>query len=217
MPPIEELELRGHAGLPLHCVLHGDATRTALVLPGAGGSENRLGGTPARPDLHYTGDLLREQGWSVLEVWWDADTLPDDREARDTWRLANAEAAIAGLAARGGELALLVGRSLGTVALAQLRASPERALLPSVWIVPLLQVERVRESLLAGGPRFLLCGGADAAYDANAAAAIERSGGEVVVLAGANHSLGVGDAPASARALADGLERMGAFLRRLAG
>jgi hypothetical protein len=211
---VEELELRGHLGLPLPAVLHGDASRCALVLPGAGRSAGRIGGTPARPDLHFTRALLQEQGCSVLELWWDSETL--DRDAPDGWLLDNARAGIEGIRELGREPAVLVGRSLGTSALARLRAAePQLARLPSIWIAPLLPHEPVRESLLhGGGACFVLCGGRDEAYDAGVATLLHRRGADVVVLEHADHGLDCGDAPASARGLADALERMRDFLRR---
>jgi len=211
---MELLELRGHAGLPLLCVLHGDAERCALVLPGAGRAQNRLGGTPARPDLHFTRALLLEHGYSVLEVWWDAETL--DREDPEGWVLDNARAGAAAVRDHGHTLALLVGRSLGTTAIAALRAAePELARLPGLWIAPLLQHELVRESLLHGGGRsFVLCGGRDEAYDQGIATLLHRRGADVVVLEHADHGLDCGAAADSARALAGALEQMREFVRQ---
>jgi hypothetical protein len=211
---VEEVELQGHGGESLPCVLHGNATRCALVLPGAASSDNRLGGTPARPDLHFTRALLQEEGYSVLEVWWDAGAA--DRADLDGWLLDNARAGLDGICERGLEPALLAARSLGTVALAHLRAhESEQARFPSIWIAPLLHREPVRESLLhGGGSCFVLCGGRDEAYDPGVATLLHRRGTDVVVLEHADHGLDCGDAPTSARGLADALERMREFVHR---
>ncbi|HKI92382.1 MAG TPA: hypothetical protein VJ986_08765, partial [Gaiellaceae bacterium] len=114
------------------------------------------------------------------------------------------------------EPTVLVGRSLGTNALALLRASDaEAACLPSIWIAPLMHREDVRESLLrGGGRRFVLCGGADAAYDPGLTPLLREHDADVVVLEGADHMLDCGDAAASARALAAALERMREFVAR---
>jgi hypothetical protein len=212
---MEQLELRGHGDTTLPCILHGDGARCALVLPGAAHAGNRLGGTPARPDLHFTRALLLEQGYAVLEVWWDAATLAG--ASPEAWLLDNARAGVDGIRAQGREPALLVGRSLGTTALAELRtAEPVLARLPSVWIAPLLQRERVRESLLHGDGRcFVLCGGRDEAHDPGVATLLHRRGATVVVLERADHGLDCGDAPATARALAGALEQLRDFLRGL--
>jgi hypothetical protein len=211
---MEVFAASGHGGRPLPCVLHGDASRTALVLPGAARAGNRLGGTPARPDLHFTRALLQEQGLSVLEVWWDADEA-DAAELED-WLLENARGALGALAEQGREPALLVARSLGSVALALLRREePPRVRLPSVWIAPLMHREPVRESLLhGGGPCFVLCGGRDAAYDAGLATLLHRRDADVLVLEHADHGLDCGDAVLTARALAGALEQLRDFLRR---
>lgn len=212
--PVESFELAGDRGAPLPCVLHGNAPRCALVLPGGARAGNRLGGSPARPDLHFTRTLLSEQGLSVLEVWWDTDAIVgDDVEA---WLLANARAGYDAIAARDREPALLVGRSLGTLALALLGDHDGAARLPSIWIAPLMHRERVRESLLHDSGRatrrFVLCGGADPAYDPGVAAHLQEHGDDLVVVDRAGHGLDCGDAPASARALAEALERMRDFL-----
>ncbi len=213
---MEPFAVPGHGGAPLPCVLHGDAPRCAVVLPGAGRAGNRLGGTPARPDLHFTRALLQERGLAVLEAWWDTEAL--DRDDLSAWLLGNARAAVAAAEERERTPTLLVGRSIGGLALAHLRAAePERARLPSIWIAPLMHREQVRESLLhGGGALFVVCGSADEAYDANLATLLHRRGADVVVLEGADHGLDCGDAPASARALAEALERMRDFVSRVA-
>ena len=208
------LETAGYDGRELRLVLHGDAEHAAVVLPGRAGAGNRVGGSPARPDLHLARALLQEQGLAVLEVWWDADEIPDGE--REPWLLGNARAAVGILDEEGRRAALLVGRSLGSLALALLRhEEPELARLPSVWIAPLVHLEPVRASLLRdGGPRFVLWGDRDEAYDAGLATLLHRRGADVLVLERANHGLDVGDAPATARALAEALEQLRHFVRR---
>lgn len=187
----------------------------ALVLPGAARAGNRLGGTPARPDLHFTRALLQEQGYAVLEVWWDTDEA--DESELEQWLLGSARAGLGALAERGREPALLVGRSLGSVALALLRREePPLARLPSIWVAPLMHREPVRESLLhPGGPCFVLCGGRDPAYDAGLATLLHRRQADVLVLERADHGLDCGDAVTSARALAGALEQLRDFLHRI--
>jgi pimeloyl-ACP methyl ester carboxylesterase len=183
-----------------------------VVFPGAGREENRIGGTPARPDLHYTREVLQSAGLAVLEVWWDAGLLPVDD--LDRWLDANASAALQA-ASQDYELALLAGRSLGTWALARLIERDERRArsFPSIWLAPLLDqppVRRVLEQLAS--PAFVVGGTADATFDAVPAEKLRRGGVEVVVLEGANHGLEVDDPVESARLLADMLEQMRAFV-----
>jgi hypothetical protein len=86
MPPFRSpktLEISGYEQVPVPCVLHssGGESGVAVVFPGAGQQGNRLGSTPARPDLHYTRAVLQAEGLAVFEVWWDGGSLPkDDRE-----------------------------------------------------------------------------------------------------------------------------------------
>ena len=190
-----ELEVGGHGGRPLPCALYGsERDRLAVVLPGASRSGGRLGGSPARPDLHYTRTLLVELGLGVLEVWWDAATKPDDGRE---WYRANAVAALA--AAGEPRVRLLVGRSIGTIALSLLPEYADRA---SLWIAPLTTLAPVREALVSWrGPKLVVAGSADETFDPVA-------GVETVLVPEANHGFDVGDAAASARALADALDRM---------
>lgn len=201
------LEAAGYGGRPLPCVLYETgAERAAVVLPGNARAGHRLGGTPARPDLHFTRALLLESGLDVLEAWWDGDSRPDPPGERERWYR---ESALAATRAAGeSRVALLVGRSMGTAGLSFL---PELSHLPSIWIAPLTTVERVRSAVEGWrGPVLVVAGEADEAF---APVAGERI--ELVSVPGADHGLDVGDAATSARALADVLDRMRDWLRRV--
>ena len=90
----QELEVTGYRGLVVPCVRYDvdGASGIALILPAAARSGNRLGGTPARPDLHFTRALLQHTGLAVLEAWWDAGSAP--REDLDAWIATNADAVV---------------------------------------------------------------------------------------------------------------------------
>lgn len=184
----------------------------AVVLPGAARDENRIGGTPARPDLHYTREVLQSAGLAVLEVWWDAGTAPaDDLEG---WLDANTSAALEA-ASQDHELAVLAGRSLGTWALARLieRDEGQARSVPSIWLAPLLDqppVLRILRELPALA--FVVGGSSDATFSPADAEGLRRGGVEVVVLEGANHGLEVDDPVESARLLAGVLEQMRRFV-----
>jgi pimeloyl-ACP methyl ester carboxylesterase len=200
-------------------VLHsaGGERGVGVVFPGAAREGNRLGGTPARPDLHYTRAVLRAQGLAVFEVWWDAGSAPDD--ALEEWLDANVRAAQAA-ATREHSLALLAGRSLGTMAVARAvsNAEWERNAVPTVWLAPLLRQPLVIEALARlRSPAFIAGGDADPAFDVRAAERMRRGGFDVVVLEGADHALEVDDPAASARLLADLVERLRAFVARTTG
>ena len=98
---------------------------------------------------------------------------------------------------------LLVGRSIGTAALAHL---PEWNHVSSLWIAPLTSAAHVREALAAWrGPKLVVAGDADDAFQPVASV-------ETVLVPGADHGFDVGDAAASAHALADALDRVGAWV-----
>jgi pimeloyl-ACP methyl ester carboxylesterase len=215
MPP-RPLEIPGYGATPLPCVLHGtgDERGIAVVFPGAGSAGNRLGGTPARPDLHYTRAVLEAERLAVLEVWWDAGSAAESD--RDDWLDANVAAALA-TASEEFELALLVGRSLGTWALARaLSAStPPIDGVPTVWLAPLLDLPVVKAALRElDAPAFVVGGSSDEAFNVAEAEALRDRGVEVVIVDGANHGLEVHDPPTSARLLADTLERLRDFVAR---
>jgi len=205
------LELAGYGGAPLPCAFYeGGEAEAAVVLPGAAHAGNRLGGSPARPDLNYVRAVLQSEGLAVLEVWWDAGSAP--RGDLDGWLDANADAALAEAGRGGRRVVLLVGRSIGTKALARVvRRHPP---VPTVWVAPLLGDRSVRAALAElTAPAFVLVGTADALFDAAVAESLRDRGATVVVLEGAGHSLETDDAADSARRLADALDELRAFVR----
>jgi hypothetical protein len=199
---VRTLEAEGYSGQVLRCALYEvRGEQAAVILPGGARATYRLGGSPARPDLHYTRALLVEQGYDVLEAWWDADTCPDPP---DPWCRENALAAIT--AAGEDRVRLLVGRSLGTIGLA---AVAEKADVASIWIAPLTYLPRVRDALVAWrGPSLAVAGDADEGF-------VAVDGVETVVVPRGDHGLGVGEAAASARAMAAVLDGIRAWLERV--
>lgn len=203
---VRALEVEGHSGQPLPCVIYEvGRERAAVVFPGAAQDAYRLGGSPARPDLNYVRMLLLQRGYDVLEVWWQAETRPEQMKDRDAWYR---ESGLAAIRAAGEErVRLLVGRSIGTAALTALQAS--HGSLASLWIAPLTTHHEVRAALNAwGGPKLVVAGDSDQAFEPVPAV-------ETILIPGGDHALNVGEAAASARALADALDRIGAWLVEL--
>ncbi len=210
------IDVPGFRGDTLPCVLHADAGQSsvAVVFPGGAQHGNRLGGTPARPDLHYTRAVLRAEGIAVFEVWWDAGAAPDDD--LDEWLDAHIDAALPA-ATDGRALAFLVGRSFGTMALARVvaRDSWQASTVPTIWLAPLLRQSGVAVALaVAGRSAFVVGGGDDQLLDHDSLESARQAGAEVVVVEGANHGLEVDDPATSARLLADALDRLRSFVRR---
>lgn len=203
---VRTFEVDGYEGQRLPCVLYEvGGGRAAVVLPGAAQDSYRLGGSPARPDLHYVRALLLEQGYDVLEAWWQADERPEPKESRAAWYR---ESGLAAIRAAGKErVCLLVGRSLGTAALTVLIAS--HGSLASLWIAPLTTHREVREALTAWiGPKLVVAGDADEAFKLVPAI-------ETILVPGGDHGLNVGEAAASARALAAALDGIRSWLIKL--
>ena len=92
---------------------------------------------------------------------------------------------------------------MGTVALSLM---PELRHLKSIWIAPLTTLDPIREGLLAWrGPKIVVAGDADEAF-------VPVQGVQTVLVPNGDHGLYVGDAAASARALADALDEMRVFI-----
>jgi hypothetical protein len=197
---IRELEVTGDGGAAVPCIFFEEGReRVAVVLPGAIRSGGRLGGAPSRPDLSYTRALLLALGFGVLEVWWDVDTMPDEY---DPWLRANALAALD--AAGAARVGLLVGRSLGTCAIASLDDS--WAATAAIFLAPVTPAwVAIRQR---PGRSFVVIGDADERYDGAAVEAWRAAGKDVVVVPGANHGFEVADPAESARRLGDVLDRM---------
>jgi pimeloyl-ACP methyl ester carboxylesterase len=210
------LEITGYGGAPLPCVVHanGGEEGVAVVFPGAAGKGYRLGGIPARPDLHYTRAVLLAEGIAVFEVWWDADSAEG---GYDPWISTNADAALVA-ATESHRLAALVGRSLGTLALAELvsRENWAASAVPTIWIAPLLYLPRVAAALEGlASPAFVVGGTADRAFDQEVVERLRDRGSQLAVLEGAHHGLDVSDPADSARLLAGVLDEMREFVRRV--
>lgn len=170
-----------------------DAGPVALVLPG-----ERY--TCDGPLLRFATLVLTGRGWHVRQVWWD------DEPPRDPAQVAAVVDALPQ------PPALLVGKSLGTLAL----PLAARRGLSGLWFTPLLHDEGVRAGVPALPAASLLVGGtADRHWDGAAARA---GAGEVLEVPGGDHSLEVKtDAEASLRILGDVVAAVSGFVGRLPG
>jgi predicted alpha/beta-hydrolase family hydrolase len=115
----------------------GASDQLAVLLPG-------LGYTLDMPLFYYAENLLQERGWHVLRVEYAYNTRPEfqtlPKLERDRWILADTTAAWrAGLSQRTYERVVLIGKSLGTLAMGHLLTLAD---LPpnvgAVWLTPLL-------------------------------------------------------------------------------
>jgi hypothetical protein len=200
------LDIRGHRGQAVPNTFFTQDSETdhlAVVFPG-------LGYTAHMPVLYYPRRLLLERGADALVVEYDYRgredfRMPRDPE-RDRWFFDDVGAAWgAGLGQRPYTEVTLVGKSLGTLAMGYLLM--EDAWLSRarcVWLTPLLRNGRLRAQMRrASGDSLFVIGTADSHYDPAYLEEVRlASGGESMVIQGANHSLEIdGDTVGSIRAV----------------
>jgi predicted alpha/beta-hydrolase family hydrolase len=193
----------------------GDADHLAILLPG-------FGYTSDMPLFYYAENLLTERGADLLRVEYAYNRRPEfaglPRDERLRWLIADAVAAYrTGLAQRPYRQLTLVGKSLGTLAMAHLLMV--EALPPgrvrAVWLTPLLGEERVRTQITHwSGPSLFVIGTDDPHYRAQWLDDLGNAGqNEAVVIDRADHGLDVpGDAVASAEAVLRVVRALSAFL-----
>jgi predicted alpha/beta-hydrolase family hydrolase len=192
-PAITALDLTGQNSEPIPNKFfrqHEPAAELAIVFPG-------LRYTCDMPLLYYTTRLLVKRGADVLQLHTDYNR-PDFESAspiaRAQWIGSDALAGLqAGQSQRSYERLVLVGKSIGTLAMGFLLAGGTAPLAATIWLTPLLhQPLLVQAACLCTGPALFAVGEADSTYDANAIHQIQQATrAQVVVLEGANHSLEV--------------------------
>jgi hypothetical protein len=214
MPAVEitSIPIRGYAGRPVPNRLfrQSGARQLALILPG-------LSYSCDMPLLFYPARLMIQRQAAVLQVRSDYtqaafQTASKAEQAR--WLAEDAQAALtAGLAAGDFRDVVLIGKSIGTLALASLVAGGVNA--PTIWLTPLLHQQHLVEAALQQkGPALFVGSSSDPTFDPAQLQRIQAAGkGEGLVLSGANHSLETpGDVFASLEIMRQVLEHMQAFL-----
>jgi predicted alpha/beta-hydrolase family hydrolase len=211
------LEITGYRDEPVpHTFLKQDVEtdHVAILLPG-------VGYTTHMPLLYYPASLLLTMGADVLRVETvyikqaDFGALPGAEKAR--WAFADATAVCrAALDQRLYRRITLVGKSLGTLAMGYLLGTEDAlAQARAIWLTPLLSNDLLRAQIQqAKSCSLFAVGTADPHYDATRLAEVQAvTGGKVVVIEGANHSLEVeGDVKRSLQALEEVMDAIQAFL-----
>ena len=211
------LDIRGHRGQAVPNTFFAQDSEThhlAVVFPG-------LGYTAHMPVLYYPRRLLLERGADVLLVEYDYRgrvpfRMPRDPE-RDRWFFDDVAAACeAGLGQLPYSRVTLVGKSLATLAMGYLLTEDARlSRARCVWLTPLLRDDRLRAQMRrARGHSLFVIGTADGHYDPAYLDDVRlASGGESVVIQGADHSLEIeGDIVGSIRAVEQTVRAMQRFL-----
>jgi len=181
-----------------------DSDLRALLLPGAGY-------TTQAPLLWYAEQVLGSHGWTTEALVWSGN--PDSREeVRMTYDMVLRQRT----AVESGATYLVVGKSLGTLAL----PTAVDLEVAGVWLTPLLSEQQAEPELRAsvrdlsalGIPALFVGGTADPAWDGDLA----RSGGTVLEVPGAIHRLEIpGDWRASLTILTDVASAIDGFVSAL--
>ena len=212
---ISSLPISGYAGKNVPNAFfrqEGKAPTLAVLFPG-------LRYTCDMPLLFYPFKLLLGRGAEVLQVRADYtqreyQSLPPNERA--AWLAADAKAAVqAARQVRQYARLVLVGKSIGTIALASLASLEPEAI--SIWLTPLLHNPLVVTAAEQNrGPALFVAGTADDLYDA---AALERiqaaTRADAELIRDGDHSLEIeGDFFASLRALEQTMRAVAGFLDR---
>lgn len=213
------LILAGYAGEPVQNTFlrHEEAGQhLAIMFPGAEYGIH----APILSDLRQA---LLARGADLLQVEYVYRAWANLTEAERFKRLYAAveAAAEAGLAQQDYRAVTLVGKSVGTLAVEHLLQTIHWPAPPQViWLTPLLLSDRLRQRIQAKPHRSLfVIGTADRHYKPDLLAQVlAASGGQALVLPGADHSLAIpGDEPASLRAREEIRSAANAFLDNGAG
>ncbi len=167
-------------------------SHAAIILPG-------MGYTAQMPLLFYVAELLLAQNADVLQVNYNyLDAFRGlDHATQHQWLAADSIAAYHVLREQQAYTHLtLVGKSLGTLAMAHLLATqtlPEHT--SALWLTPVLTNPAVREQITAfAGPSLIVIGTADSFYDPGLLATIgETPTRKFIIIEGANHGMSVND------------------------
>jgi dienelactone hydrolase len=185
------LDISGADGRIGNTFLTQGARRIAVVFPGFLGGWN----TPA---TYYPVLALLDRGYDALCL----DSVYREHPTVERLRHDASTALRAALEAGTYEESLVMGKSLGTIAVAELLLDAE---LPpaarSVWLTPLLRNDRVESAIaMLESPALFVIGTKDPLFDRTVLQRLQKHGHHVAVVQRANHGLAIdGDAAASAK------------------
>jgi hypothetical protein len=209
--------ITGHRNEPVpHTFLRqeADADHVAVLLPG-------IGYTSHMPLLYYPAKIMLGVGADVLRLEYEYSRREEFMALagaeRKRWLLDDVRAACdAVFAARPYRRVTLIGKSLGTRAMAHLVASYARcAAATAVWLTPLVRSDSLRREIgVWAGRSLFVIGTADPHYDAAFLdEVVKATGGERLVVDGADHSLEIeGDLPRSLDVLGQVVRAVEAFV-----
>jgi len=217
---IKTLQIAGYADLPLAnrffrvCQPSKLRFKTlAVILPG-------LNYTCDMPLLFYPAKQLMNIGVDILQVhsdYTDSVFQTSTRQNQAVWLAADAQAVLrAGLGQDDYQQLVLIGKSIGTLALASLVSRDLELKAVAIWLTPLLTQERLVQAAAGSRmPGFFVASRADPTFDALALERIqqEQASAGVLLFEGANHSLEIpGDVFQSLEIMRQMLQGLRSFL-----
>lgn len=214
----DTLAIAGRHGLAIPNILvrqDRPSRRLAILFPG-------LTYRNSMPALYYPRQLLLARGYDVLTVDYAYDEIPafnaSSEEEMVAWIGDDARAVMdAVFALNGYEHFTLVGKSLGTAAMAAVAPDePRLASAHLVWLTPGFKTHGVADAMARCSQRsILVLGTEDPHYEAEFVESARARGSEAVLLPGLDHGLErPGDAIGSAEAMAEVLKCLAAWLDR---
>ena len=170
------------------------ADTLAIMFPG-------LRYTCDMPLLYYPSRLFAQRGTDVLQInsdYTQAEYQSASQGEQAEWLTADAQAALrAGKAQRNYKRLILVGKSIGTLALAHLVSKSLEKGTITIWLTPLLrQQPLVSAALLFKGPALYVAGTGDPIFASGPMQRIQDATGAVtLIVEGADHSMEIPGVP----------------------
>ena len=192
MVSFKTLEIRGYRNELVPNTLlwqEKEARQVAVIFPG-------VGYTCHMPLLYYPSQALLALGMDVLWVEYNYIRQPAYRmlsgAEQNQWLIADVAAACKNVRAqRAYQEIVLIGKSMGTRAMAQLIATDARlAQCRDVWLTPVLRDDTVREQIRSRRQALVVIGTADPYYDSAYLAELQaETPSRVLVVQDADHSM----------------------------
>jgi pimeloyl-ACP methyl ester carboxylesterase len=219
MYSVTTLDIKGYQGdqVPNTFFLQGEPTRELTML------FSGFAYTADMPALYYPARYVLHRGSDLLRVEYayhrqpEFPTLPS--EERSQWLYQDVSAACeAGLAQREYDRLILIGKSIGSLAMGYvLTNDPRFAGARCIWVTPLLTNDLLREQIKsAASPSLFVIGTADRYYDPAYLLELEAAtGGRSLVVEDADHALEVrgGDVVQTIRVMERLVRSIDSFLR----
>ena len=212
---LRSLDVAGYKNQPVlntFIVQPDPARHLGIVLPGYRYSSEMA-------PLYYAGRILLDQGADLLRIeytYYRTDFSNQPQSEQDKWISSDVSAVCkVALSQRSYEKITLIGKSMGTIAMAQLLGDPRFQSATCVWLTPLLTMDWLCSRIEQIHPRSLfVIGTADQFYTPDILKRLEHStGGQSVALEGVNHALEIpGDIPKSLTVLNQIVQALQEFL-----